>query len=404
MDKITAYIDELLKKSTLDLPAWNIEKLKGKGSNSAWNYIDGCMIKAILEMYSITGEEKYFKFADDFIDHRVHEDGSIEGYDVNELNIDNINAGKILFELYDLTGKEKYRKAIDVVYSQIGKMPRTEQGSFWHKNIYPDQVWLDGLYMCQPFYMEYETRFNNKKNYDDIYRQFELVKENMLDVRTGLYYHAFDHSRKMFWCDKHTGLSQNFWLRAIGWFSMAMLDTLDKADKSDITDKAHKAEQADGGDTSENADDRYRNKTSYESLKQQYVDLMVAMADYMDDSGMWYQVVNLGGMEKNYLETSGSAIMAYSYLKGVRLGFLPEKYGELGKKAFDGICSRYLSEDETGLHLGGICLVGGLGGPKKRDGTFAYYMSEPVVNDDAKGVGPFLLAYTELLRQGGSTL
>ncbi|MBO4415508.1 MAG: glycoside hydrolase family 88 protein [Lachnospiraceae bacterium] len=383
MDRIIAYIDELIDKSTLDLPAWNIEKLRGKGGQSAWNYIDGCMIKAILEMYAITGEKKYFKFADDFVDHRVHEDGTIEGYDVNELNIDNINAGKTLFELYDLTGKEKYRKAVDVVYSQIKKMPRTVQGSFWHKNIYPDQVWLDGLYMCQPFYMEYETRFNNKLNYDDIFRQFELVKENMRDVRTGLYYHAFDCSRKVFWCDRYTGLSQNFWLRAIGWFSMAMLDTLDKADPD------HRSAGSDGL------------KSPYETLKNQYIALMEAMEKYMDESGMWYQVVNLGGMEKNYLETSGSAIMAYSYLKGARLGFLPEKYRELGKKTFDGICDKYLREDETGLHLGGICLVGGLGGPKKRDGTFAYYMSEPVVSDDAKGVGPFLLAYTELLRQKG---
>lgn len=408
MDRIIAYIDGLLEKSTPDLPAWNIEKLKGKGGRSAWNYIDGCMIKAVLEMYAITKEERYLRFADDFVDRKVSEDGTIAGYDVNELNIDNINAGKTLFELYDLTGKEKYRKAIELVYSQIKKMPRTVQGSFWHKNIYPDQVWLDGLYMCQPFYMEYETRFNNKRNYDDIYRQFKLVEENMLDARTGLYYHAFDCSRKMFWCDKYTGLSQNFWLRAIGWFSMAMLDTLDKADPEHANaqgkpcgteDTAIAPERSSGTEDTLTSPENAFCISSYDSLKQQYISLMKAMERYMDESGMWYQVVNLGGMEKNYLETSGSAIMAYSYLKGSRLGFLPEKYRELGKKTFEGICDKYLYEDETGLHLGGICLVGGLGGPKKRDGTFAYYMSEPVVNDDAKGVGPFLLAYTELLRQ-----
>ncbi len=375
MDKIVAYINELMEKSTPELPVWNIEKLKGKGGKSAWNYIDGCMIKAILEMYTITGEDRYLQFADGYVDYRVFEDGTIKGYDVNELNIDNINAGKTLFELYDLTGKEKYRKAIDLIYSQIEKMPRTAQGSFWHKKIYPDQVWLDGLYMCQPFYMEYETKFNGKKNYDDIYKQFRLVKENMRDQRTGLYYHAFDQSRNMFWCDKVTGLSQNFWLRAIGWFSMAMLDTLDKADPG------------------------YAGGEPYNSLKQQYLELMEAMAAYVDKSGMWYQVVNLGGMKRNYLETSGSAIMAYSYLKGARLGFLPEEYAQTGRKAFEGICDRYLASDENGLHLDGIVLVGGLGGPAMRDGTFEYYMSEPVVKDDAKGVGPFLLAYTEILRK-----
>ena len=149
MDKIEKYIDELLEKSTPDRPIWNIEKIL-QGKKSTWNYIDGCMIKAILEMYAITKDEKYFSFADHFIDCKVMEDGSIEGYSVEELNIDNVNAGKTLFELYDLTGKEKYRKAIDLVYSQIQKMPRTKEGNFWHKNIYPNQVWLDGLYMCQP--------------------------------------------------------------------------------------------------------------------------------------------------------------------------------------------------------------------------------------------------------------
>lgn len=374
MDRIEKYIEELMEKSTPDRPIWNIEKIL-QGAKSTWNYIDGCMIKAILEMYVITKNEKYFQFADAFIDAKVREDGTIEGYDVKELNIDNVNAGKTLFELYDLTGKEKYRKAIDLIYSQIQLMPRTNEGSFWHKNIYPNQVWLDGLYMCQPFYMEYETRFNDNKNYDDIYNQFFLVVKNMRDLRTGLYYHAFDYSREMFWCDKVTGLSSNYWLRALGWYAMAMLDTLDKADSS----------------VSE----------PYEKLKKIFVDFMDAMLRYQDESGMWYQVVNLGGMDRNYLETSGSSIMAYALLKGVRLGFLPESYAEYGKKAFDGICKNKLSSDENGeLHLDGICLVAGLGGKDKRDGTYGYYMSEPIVKDDAKGVGPFLLAYTEMRRAG----
>lgn len=376
MDRIEKYIEELMEKSTPDRPIWNIEKIL-QGVKSKWNYIDGCMIKAILEMYAITKDEKYFKFADAFIDYKVNEDGTIDGYDVNELNIDNVNAGKTLFELYDLTGKEKYRKAIDLVYSQIENMPRTREGNFWHKNIYPNQVWLDGLYMCQPFYMEYETRFNDRKNYDDIFNQFAQVVKHMRDSETGLYYHAYDSSREMFWCDKVTGLSQNFWLRALGWYSMALLDTLDKTDVS--------------------GSEEYRK--AYGEMKKTFVDLMDAMLRYQDESGMWYQVVNVGGMEKNYLETSGSAIMAYALLKGVRLGFLPESYRENGQRAFRGICDKYLSTDEEGnLHLDGICLVAGLGGKERRAGTFDYYMSEPVVKDDAKGVGPFLLAYTEMLR------
>ncbi len=374
MDIIVKYIDELLEKSTPEAPMWNIEKLK-QGMKSTWNYIDGCMIKAVLEMYAISKDEKYLKFADDFIDYRVNEDGTIDGYNVGEKNIDNVNAGKTLFELYDITGKEKYRKAIDLVYSQIEIMPRCESGNFWHKDIYPNQVWLDGMYMGQPFYMEYETRFNNRKNYDDIFSQFKFVIENLRNPLNGLYFHAMDTSREAFWCDKVTGLSQLTWLRAIGWYSMSLLDTLDKVDNSD-----HKYD------------------AECKMLQDAYADLMESMIKYQDESGMWYQVVNYGGMDKNYLETSGSAIMAYSLFKGVRLGYLPESYAQYAEKAINGICDKYLNTSEGNMSLGGICLVAGLGGKGRRPGTYEYYMSEPIVEDDAKGVGPFLLAYTELLR------
>lgn len=374
MDIIVKYIDELLEKSTPEAPMWNIEKIK-QGLKSKWNYIDGCMIKAVLQMYAISKDEKYLKFADDFIDYRVFEDGTIDGYNVGEKNIDNVNAGKTLFELYDLTGKEKYRKAIDLVYSQIEIMPRCKSGNFWHKDIYPNQVWLDGMYMGQPFYLEYETRFNNRKNYDDIFSQFKFVIENMRNPLNGLYFHAMDTSREAFWCDKVTGLSQLSWLRAIGWYSMALLDSLEIVDNSD-----HKFD------------------AEVKMLQDAFVDLINSMIKYQDESGMWYQIVNYGGMDKNYLETSGSSIMAYALLKGVRLGILPESYVEYAKKAIDGICDKYLKTKEGEMSLGGICLVAGLGGKDRRSGTYDYYMSEPIVEDDAKGVGPFLLAYTELLR------
>ena len=215
---IEQYIDELIERSTLDVPVWNIEKAKN-GLKAGWNYIDGCMILALLETYNTTGEKKYLDFADAFIDHRVQEDGTIAGYSVEEYNIDNVNAGKTLFQLYDITGKEKYKKAIDLIYSQIKGQPRTEEGNFWHKKIYPNQVWLDGLYMGQPFYMEYETRFNNREHYADIFSQFANVVKYMRDEETGLYYHGYDASKSIFWCDKETGLSKNFWLRALGWYS-----------------------------------------------------------------------------------------------------------------------------------------------------------------------------------------
>lgn len=369
MDKIEKYIHMIMEKSTPEYPIWNIEKIR-QGKKATWDYVDGCMIKAILEMYSITGDKDYLEFADNFVNAKVREDGSIDGYNVEELNIDNVNAGKTLFELYDLTGKEKYRLAMDLIYSQVQKMPRTKAGNFWHKNIYPNQVWLDGMYMGQPFYMEYDTRFGNKEHYDDIKNQFENVIKIMRNPINGLYYHAYDESREMFWCDKVTGLSQNIWLRAIGWYSMALLDTYDKADASETEIR--------------------------KILADAFKDLMDAMIKYQDESGMWYQVVNFGGMKGNYLETSGSSIMAYALLKGVRLGVLPESYKEYGMKAFNGVTENRLTVDENGeLHLDGICLVAGLGGANNRPGTYDYYMSEPIVKDDAKGVGPYLLAYTE---------
>jgi len=375
MEILDRYIDQLLEKSSPQAPAWNMEHIKG-GLKSSWNYIDGCMIKALLDLYHITKEEKYLTFADNFIDYFVQEDGSIKSYDPEECNIDNVNAGKTLFDLYNLTGKEKYRKAIDTVYSQLKIQPRTSTNNFWHKTIYPYQIWLDGLYMAQPFYMQYELTYNEGKNCQDSIQQFLNVRELMRDTRNGLYYHAYDDSRQSFWCDKVTGLSDNFWLRALGWFAMALIDTAEIMPESLAEDKA--------------------------KLVAIYQELIDAMLPYQDEeTGMWYQVVNRGGIAPNYLETSGSAIFAYAIMKSVRLGFLDESYFQYGKKAFEGICKKYLSEENGELQLGGICLVAGLGNSKgkheMREGTFDYYMKEPVVKNEAKGVAPLILAYVEIL-------
>ncbi len=372
MEILDKYIDQLLEKSTPQAPIWNIEKIKS-GKPSTWNYIDGCMIKAILDLYAIKGDEKFLKFADDFIDYFVQEDGSIKSYDPKEYNIDNVNAGKTLFELYKLTGKEKYKKAIETIYSQVQNQPRTEEGNFWHKMIYPNQVWLDGMYMGQPFYMQYEVEYNSCKNCKDSYEQFLNVYKNLRDPKTGLYYHGYDCSRKAFWCDKVTGLSRNFWLRALGWYAMALIDTISVMPEDMAQEKA--------------------------KLSEIYKELIDSMLKYQSDNGMWYQVVNLGGIPGNYLETSGSSIFAYAIMKSVRMGILDENYFKYGEKAFNGVCEKYLSEKDGELQLDGICLVAGLGPENntRRDGTFGYYMSEPVVSNDAKGVGPLVLAYIEIL-------
>ena len=371
MEILDRYIDQLLEKSSPQAPVWNIEKIK-QGGKSSWNYIDGCMIKAVLELYHIKKNPEYLKFADEFIDYFVREDGSVQSYDPLEYNLDNVNAGKTLFDLYELTGKEKYRKAIDTVYSQLKGQPRTSEGNFWHKKIYPNQVWLDGLYMAQPFYMQYELTYNDGKNCRDSYEQFVNVYRNMRDLRNGLYYHAYDASREAFWCDKVTGLSDNFWLRALGWYAMALIDTVEIMPDSLAPER--------------------------DELSRIYRELIDSMLPYQDEkTGMWYQVVNRGRISPNYLETSGSAIFAYAIMKSVRLGLLEPSFFSYGRKAFDGICKKYLSEKDGELQLGGICLVAGLGNKERREGTFDYYMREPIVQNDAKGVAPLILAYTEVL-------
>ena len=366
MEILDRYIDQLLEKSSPQAPIWNIEKIK-EGSKPSWNYMDGCMIKAIIELYHMKKDSKYLEFADNFIDYFVREDGSIRSYNPEDYNLDNVNAGKTLFDLYELTGKEKYRKAIDTVYGQLKNQPRTSTGNFWHKKIYPNQIWLDGLYMAQPFYMQYTLTYEDGLHCEDCCSQFAHVYELMRDTRNGLYYHAYDDSRQAFWCDKVTGLSDNFWLRALGWYAMALIDTMEI-----MPERLHR-EKAE--------------------LHRVYQELIDAMLPYQDqESGMWYQVVNRGGIAPNYLETSGSAIFAYAIMKSVRLGFLDETYFAYGKKAFDGICEKYGE-----LQLDGICLVAGLGNREMREGTFDYYMREPIVKNEAKGVAPLILAYIEIL-------
>lgn len=368
------YIRNLLENSTIECPLWNVEKL-GTKQKSTWNYIDGCMIKALMDFSKISGKKEFYDYAEKFIDFRVNEDGTIDGYSIDKYNLDDVNSGKTLFALYEMTGKEKYKLAVELIYEQVKGQPRTFENNFWHKKIYPNQVWLDGFYMVQPFYMQYETAFNNRKNYPDIFAQFAKVKEKMRDEKTGLYYHGYDASRDIFWCDKETGLSKNFWLRSMGWFVMALIDTMEQCDKT-----GYEAE--------------------YNMLHDMFRDLVDSLLKYKSENNFWYQVVDKGGVEPNYEETSGTAIMAYALLKGSRLGLLPQEYSQIGADVFESICKRYI-DAEGNMKVGGICLVAGLGPADnlRRDGSFEYYMSEPIVENDAKGLGPFVLAYTEMLQK-----
>ncbi len=367
------YIDYLMDHSDSEHPAWNLEMIRSEKCNK-WNYIDGCMITGILERYEITGEARFLDFADRFMSGFVEEDGRIRTYDPAEYSLDNVNPAKNLITLYDLTGKEKYRKALELVRSQLSTMPRTPEGNFWHKLIYPNQVWLDGIYMALPFYMEYEKRFDAQKDCEDICRQIANVEIRMRDPKTGLYYHGYDASRKMYWADPDTGCSPNFWLRAEGWFILGLVDVLEI-----MKDLPMQAESV--------------------HLQHMLLDLAKALSKYQDPSGLWYQLIALPELAGNYLETSGTALISAALLKAVRLGFLPESFRAVGEKAFYGIVDHRLTKNADGTPcVTGICLVAGLGGEQHRDGSVAYYLSEPVVQNDAKGVGPLLLAYTEMLR------
>ena len=369
--EIDAYIRRLVRESSPERTAWNMERVR-QGKPAHWNYIDGCMLNALLTLSDITGEALFADFVETFVDSFVGEDGAIRTYDPSKYNLDDINEGRVLFPLYAKTKNEKYRLAADRLAEQLKHQPRTLEGSFWHKRIYPDQVWLDGIYMAQPFRALYARELGDK-DYTDIVQQIETVRARMYDTEKGLYYHGYDASKTIFWADPVTGCSKSFWLRAMGWFATALVDLLEIVD-----DPGARAR-----------------------LRPIFTELMEGVARYADEeTGLYYQVVDQGGRAGNYLETSGSSMMAYAMLKGARLGVLGPEYAQLGRKTFDGILRRYFRAEGEDVELGGICLVAGLGPADdlRRDGSYQYYISEPVVKNDAKGVAPLVMCYTEVIR------
>lgn len=368
---LAKYIKRLMEESTPEAPIWNIE-IKKSQKAPAWNYIDGCMMTSLLNLFNLTKDRKYLNFVNNYIDYYIFEDGSIRGYKLETYNVDSINEGRVLFQLYDEFHKEKYQKAINLLYSQLKNQPRTKEGNFYHKKIYTNQVWLDGLYMAQPFYVSYAKRYDTSLIKDSI-RQFKNVYEIMFDKKKRLYYHGYDSSKTIFWCDKKTGLSPNFWLRSIGWYTVALIDVYSLLD-----DKKQKAE--------------------IEKIFKETIDGILLYED--KERHMFYQVVDRKDVKGNYLETSGSAMIAYALLKGARLGVLDESYRKKGLVIFESICEQRLSEKNGILNLSGICLMAGLGPENhlERDGSIKYYLSEPVVENDAKGVGPLIMAYIEVLQ------
>jgi len=335
-----------------------------------WEYTEGLVLKAILQVWQATGNEKYFQYVKTYYDQFIDNDGNIMTYKLDDYNIDRINPGKVLFTLYQKTGDEKFKKAIFLLRKQMQTHPRTSESGFWHKKIYSHQMWLDGIYMASPFLAEYAETFNEPALFDDVANQIILMEKHARDEKTGLLYHGWDESRQQRWANPETGQSPNFWGRAMGWYSMALVDVLDFL-----------------------PDDHPRRPDVIAILQR----LATAIANYQDaETGLWYQVVDKAGKQGNYLESSASCMFVYALTKAVKKGYIDSKFLDVAKKGYEGILKNFIEVDKDGsvqIHKG--CSVAGLGGDPYRDGSYEYYISEKIRSNDPKAVGPFILASLE---------
>lgn len=350
--------------------AWMLDFSK----SPKWTYPTAIVLDGAELLYARTGKKEYYDYISGFGDKLVKDDGTILTYELEKYNIDLLNSGNVLLYLYEKEKKEKYLKALRTLRWQIDGQPRTKEGSFWHKKIYPNQVWLDGLYMGMPFYAHYTHDFSKGteaiKAYDDIVFQFDSVQKNLLDKKTGLLYHAWDESRTEAWADKQTGLSPNFWGRSMGWYGMAIVDVLDYLPQN------------------------HPGRARLVSYLRSYADAVIKVQD--KDNGLWYQILDKPLEKGNYTEATASAMFVYTMIKSVNKGYLPKSYKAYAKKGYDGIIKNLITVDPDGVvNLNKCCAVAGLGGKPYRDGSYEYYVNEEIRSNDAKGTGPFILASLE---------
>jgi unsaturated rhamnogalacturonyl hydrolase len=344
-----------------------------------WHYEHGLVLQSVYNTGVFLNKPEYTKWVKAMFDAMIREDGVITSYRDGEYNLDQINMGKLLFVFYAETGEQKYRKAIETLRKQLKEQPRTNAGGFWHKKIYPYQMWLDGLYMGEPFYAQYAATFNKDNwdaDFDDIVRQFVLLESKARDTKTGLLYHAWDESRAQKWADPETGRSPHFWGRAMGWYCMALADTLDFIPKS-----------------------LPQHRKALLDISRTLIAPLLRCQDRT--SGLWHQILDCGDRAGNYCETSCSAMFTYFLYKMLNKGYAEDQAEEITSSAalaYKGLMSRIHAEADGELHVTGICSVAGLGGDPYRDGSFAYYTGEPVTDDDFKGVGSLILAALEKAR------
>jgi len=351
--------------------------IDGQEGRLKWNYTTGLELKAMLDVYchSERSEESILSYVDAWYNSIIDSTGTIYKYKKSNYSLDHICPGRTLFGLYDITGKEKYRVAMDTLYSQLLDQPRTPEGGFWHKAVYPGQMWLDGLYMAQPFYAEYTVRYvtdstARAENFRDIAHQFSLVYDKTFDPETGLLRHAWDSSHEMFWCNEETGQSAHSWGRALGWYAMALVDVIEILPAGE-------------------------EKDTLIGLLDNVYQVLPLFADI--STGMWYQVLDRPYADGNYLEATCSAMFTYAWLKGCRLGVLGNLEG--AKQAYESLLETFVTKDEDGLvNLNYCCEVAGLGGKNNRSGDFDYYINEPVRPNDPKGIGPLIWAALEYER------
>ncbi len=338
----------------------------GEILSKKWQYDAGLCLKGFEAVYKECGEKKYYDYIKACMDYFVTEDGAIRSYDPQVRNIDHINCGKNLFYLWHETGEEKYKKAIELLESQLKIQPRTPSGTFWHKQIYPNQVWLDGLFMGEPFSAQYADEFGCPEKLDDVVLQFVNAERLTYEPRCGLYAHACDESKSIFWADPETGRSLNVWGRSVGWLCMALVDALDffPADHS-------------GRDT----------------LIGMFNKVIGNVVKYQDKDGVWYQVMD-NCRNDNYQESTCTCMFAYAMEKAIRMGYIDaDIYKPYLDKAVNGILNVFIAQTDTRLDITNGCAVAGLGPADntRRNGTIDYYLSEPIRNNDFKGVGPFLI-------------
>jgi unsaturated rhamnogalacturonyl hydrolase len=341
-----------------------------------WSYDQGVILKGFENIWVNTGNKRYFDYIQHSMDFFVEDNGaSIKGYRAGDYNIDNINNGKILLFLYRVTGQQKYLKAAQLLRDQLRTHPRTHEGGFWHKKVYPYQMWLDGLYMGQPFYAEYAWLAHEDTAFNDIANQFVWMEKHARDPKTGLLYHGWDESKQQRWANPVSGTSPHFWGRAMGWYAMALVDVLDFF-----------------------PNDHPRRQELVDILNR----LVVAVEKVQDKkTGCWYDILDLPDKKGNYLEASGSCMFVYAIAKGVRQGYIPASRLSIAEKGYDGIKKTFIKVEDGQTNLHGTVKVSGLGGNPYRDGSFEYYMREPVIVNDPKGVGAFLLASSEMEQSAG---